>query len=38
MQGTSTSRTVVGTMRAGGGFSNFHAWIYVDGAVRTSIT
>jgi hypothetical protein len=25
--------TVVGSMRAGGGFSNFHAWIYVDGTV-----
>lgn len=25
--------TVVGSMRAGGGFSNFHGWIYVDGAV-----
>ncbi|HEY7499034.1 MAG TPA: Calx-beta domain-containing protein [Vicinamibacterales bacterium] len=24
---------VVGTMRAGGGFSNFHAWVYIDGAV-----
>jgi probable HAF family extracellular repeat protein len=24
---------VVGSMRAGGGFSNFHGWIYVDGAV-----
>ena len=27
------SGTVVGSMRAGGGFSNFHAWIYVDGTV-----
>lgn len=25
--------TVVGSMRAGGGFSNFHEWIYVDGTV-----
>ena len=25
--------TVVGSMRAGGGFSNFHGWIYVDGTV-----
>lgn len=24
---------VVGTMRAGAGFSNFHAWIYADGVV-----
>ena len=24
---------VVGTMRAGGGFSNFHGWVYVDGVV-----
>jgi probable HAF family extracellular repeat protein len=24
---------VVGTMRAGGGFSKFHAWIYADGTV-----
>ena len=24
---------VVGTMRAGGGFSNFHGWVYVDGTV-----
>ena len=24
---------VVGTMRAGGGFSKWHAWIYVDGVV-----
>lgn len=24
---------VVGSMRAGGGFSNFHAWVYVDGIV-----
>jgi probable HAF family extracellular repeat protein len=24
---------VVGTMRAGGGFSNFHAWVYIDGTV-----
>ena len=28
------SGTVVGTMRAGGGFSNFHAWVYGDGTVR----
>ncbi len=27
------SGTVVGSMRAGGGVSNFHAWIYVDGTV-----
>jgi probable HAF family extracellular repeat protein len=25
------SGVVVGTMRAGGGFSNYHAWIYADG-------
>ena len=25
--------TVVGSMRAAGGFSNFHGWIYVDGTV-----
>jgi probable HAF family extracellular repeat protein len=25
--------TVVGSMRAGGGFSNYHGWIYVDGRV-----
>ena len=24
---------VVGSMRAGGGLSNFHGWVYVDGAV-----
>jgi probable HAF family extracellular repeat protein len=24
---------VVGSMRAGGGFSNFHAWVYIDGVV-----
>ena len=24
---------VVGSMRAGGGFSNFHGWVYVDGTV-----
>jgi probable HAF family extracellular repeat protein len=24
---------VVGSMRAGGGFSNFHAWVYIDGSV-----
>lgn len=24
---------VVGSMRAGGGFSNFHGWLYVDGIV-----
>jgi len=24
---------VVGTMRAGGGVSNFHAWVYIDGVV-----
>jgi probable HAF family extracellular repeat protein len=24
---------VVGSMRAGGGFSNFHAWVYADGTV-----
>jgi probable HAF family extracellular repeat protein len=24
---------VVGSMRAGGGFSNFHGWVYVDGVV-----
>ena len=29
------SGTVVGTMRAGGGLSKHHAWIYVDGAVTT---
>jgi probable HAF family extracellular repeat protein len=23
----------VGTMRAGGGFSNFHGWVYIDGVV-----
>ncbi len=28
------SGTVVGSMRAGGGFSNFHGWIYVDGEVK----
>src|SRR5688572_18664369 len=27
------SGTIVGSMRAGGGFSNFHAWVYVDGTV-----
>jgi probable HAF family extracellular repeat protein len=27
------SGTVVGSMRAGGGFSNFHAWVYIDGTV-----
>jgi probable HAF family extracellular repeat protein len=27
------SGVVVGTMRAGGGFSKFHAWIYADGVV-----
>jgi probable HAF family extracellular repeat protein len=27
------SGTIVGTMRAGGGFSNFHAWIYTDDTV-----
>lgn len=25
--------TIVGTMRAGGGVSNYHAWIYVNGTV-----
>jgi probable HAF family extracellular repeat protein len=25
---------VVGSMRAGGGFSNFHGWIYMDGEVK----
>ena len=24
---------VVGSMRAGGGFSNFHGWVYIDGVV-----
>jgi probable HAF family extracellular repeat protein len=24
---------VVGSMRAGGGFSNYHAWVYMDGVV-----
>jgi probable HAF family extracellular repeat protein len=24
---------VVGTMRAAGGFSNYHAWVYIDGVV-----
>jgi probable HAF family extracellular repeat protein len=24
---------VVGSMRAGGGFSNFHGWVYIDGTV-----
>jgi probable HAF family extracellular repeat protein len=24
---------IVGSMRAGGGFSNFHAWVYIDGVV-----
>jgi probable HAF family extracellular repeat protein len=24
---------IVGTMRAAGGFSNYHAWVYIDGAV-----
>ena len=28
------SGVVVGTMRAGGGFSNWHAYIYADGVVR----
>jgi probable HAF family extracellular repeat protein len=27
------SGTIVGSMRAGGGVSNFHGWIYVDGTV-----
>ena len=27
------SGTVVGSMRAPGGFSNFHAWVYIDGTV-----
>jgi probable HAF family extracellular repeat protein len=25
--------TVVGSMRTGGGFSNFHGWVYIDGTV-----
>jgi probable HAF family extracellular repeat protein len=29
------SGVVVGTMRAAGGLSKFHAWIYADGAVTT---
>jgi probable HAF family extracellular repeat protein len=27
------SGVVVGTMRAGGGVSNFHGWVYIDGVV-----